>query len=99
MKYSRYQNSFVTLGWLAYWIVVEKCAARQKEIGNHRFQKYVTLSKLTPPCWTMRKVLSDSQSYLIGFRAAFRPVSVSNYIAFDVFSSGFMFMTSFYAHL
>ena len=35
----------------------KKCAARQKEIGNHRFQKQATLSKLTSPCWTMRKVL------------------------------------------
>ena len=39
MKYSCYQRSFVTLGWLVYWVLVEKCAARQKEIGNHRFQK------------------------------------------------------------
>ena len=39
MKYSSYQHSFVILGWLVYWVVVEKCAARQKEIGNHRFQK------------------------------------------------------------
>ena len=39
MKYSCYQHSFVILGWLFYWVVVEKCAARQKEIGNHRFQK------------------------------------------------------------
>ena len=46
MKYSSYQHSFVILGWLVYWVVVEKCAARQKEIGNHRFQKQATLSKL-----------------------------------------------------
>ena len=39
MKYSSYQHSFVILGWLVYWVVVEKCAARQKEIGNHLFQK------------------------------------------------------------
>ena len=36
----------------------------------------------------------------MGFRAACRPVSLSNYIAFDVFFfSGFMLMPSFYAHL
>ena len=39
IKYSCYQHSFVILGWLIYLVVVEKCAARQKEIGNHRFQK------------------------------------------------------------
>ena len=39
MKYSSYQHSFVILGWLVYWVVVEKCAARQKEIENHCFQK------------------------------------------------------------
>ena len=50
MKYSCYQHSLVILGWVVYWVVVEKCAARQKEIGNHRFQKYVTLSKFTSPC-------------------------------------------------
>ena len=47
---------------LAYYalVVVEKCAARQKEIGNHRFPKLATLGKLTSSCSTMRKVLSDS---------------------------------------
>ena len=30
MKYSCYQRSSVILGWLVYWVVVEKCAARQK---------------------------------------------------------------------
>ena len=99
MKYSSYQHSFVILGWLVYWVVVEKCAARQKEIGNHRFQKQATLSKLTSPCWTMRKILSDSGLiYLMGFGAASRPVSLSNFIAFYVFSF-FMFMPSFYARL
>ena len=39
MKFSCNQHSFVILGWLVYWVVVKKCAARQKEIGNHRFQK------------------------------------------------------------
>ena len=39
MKYSTYHHSFAILGWLVYWVVVEKCTARQKEIGNHRFQK------------------------------------------------------------
>ena len=37
----------------------------------------------------------------MGFQAASRPVSLSNYIAFDVclFFSGFMSMPSFYVHL
>ena len=39
MRYSCYRHSFVILGWLVFLVVVEKCAARQKEIGNHRFQK------------------------------------------------------------
>ena len=26
---------FGILGWLVYWVVIEKCAFRQKEIGNH----------------------------------------------------------------
>ena len=39
MKYSHYQHSFVSFGWLGYRVVAEKCAARQKEIGNHSFQK------------------------------------------------------------
>ena len=30
MKYSCYQRSSVILGWLVYWAVVGKCAARQK---------------------------------------------------------------------
>ena len=60
MKYSSYQHSFVILGWLVFCVVAEKWAARQKEIENHRFQKEAPLSKLTSPCWTMRKVLSDS---------------------------------------
>ena len=38
MQYSCYQDSFVILGWLLYWFVVEKCAEQQKETGNHRFQ-------------------------------------------------------------
>ena len=39
-------------------------------------------------------------NYLTGFRTASRPVSLSNYSAFDVFFfSGFMFMPSFYANL
>ena len=42
MKYSSYQHSFVILGWLVYWVVVEKCAARQKEIGNQRFNPIQT---------------------------------------------------------
>ena len=44
--------------------------------------------------------LCESLNYLMGFRAASRQVSLSNYIAFDVFFfSGFMFVPSFYAHL
>ena len=39
MKYSSHKDSFVILGWLVYWVLVEKYAARQNEIGNHRFQK------------------------------------------------------------
>ena len=39
MKYSCYQHSFVILGLLVYWVVVEKCAAQQKKIGHHPFQK------------------------------------------------------------
>ena len=39
MKYSCYQHSFVIYGWLGYRVVAEKCATRQKEIGNHSFQK------------------------------------------------------------
>ena len=39
IKYSCCQHSFVILGWLAYWVMVDKCAARQKEIGYLRFQK------------------------------------------------------------
>ena len=39
MKYSCYEDSFVILGWLVYWYVVEKYAEWQKEIENHRFQK------------------------------------------------------------
>jgi len=40
MKYMCCQKSSVIHGWRVYWVVVEKCAARQqKEIGNHRFQK------------------------------------------------------------
>ena len=39
MKYSCYQHSFVILVWLVYWVVAGKCATRQKEIGNDRFQK------------------------------------------------------------
>ena len=53
MKYSSYQHSFVILGWLVYGVVVEKCAARQKEIGNHRFQNklpLVSLLRLAGPC-------------------------------------------------
>ena len=39
-KYSCYQHSVVILDWLVYWVVVEKCDARQQnEIGNHRFEK------------------------------------------------------------
>ena len=30
-------RSVVIISWLVYWVGVEKCAARQKEIGNHRF--------------------------------------------------------------
>ena len=37
------------LGWLVYWVVVEKCAARQKKkkIGNYRL---VSLLRLAGVC-------------------------------------------------
>ena len=47
---------FVIFGWTVYWVLVEGCNARQKEIGNHRFQKLATLSKLTSPCWMRKKI-------------------------------------------
>ena len=40
MKYSCYQDFFVILGWLFTWFLVEKCAAWQKVVANHCFQKY-----------------------------------------------------------
>ena len=39
MKYSCYQDFFVILGWLFTWFLVEKCAAWQKVVANHCFQK------------------------------------------------------------
>ena len=87
MKYSCYQHSFVILGWLVYWFVVEKCAEQQKEIGNHRFLKkplLVSLLRLAR-CVRRLKSLSRFWPYLMSFRAASRPVSVSNNIAFDFF--------------
>ena len=33
------EHFFVILSMLVYWVLVEKCAALQKEIGNHRSQK------------------------------------------------------------
>ena len=50
MIYSCYQESFVILGRLVYWVVVEKCAAGQKKkikIGNYRL---VSLLRLAGVC-------------------------------------------------
>ena len=62
MKYSFYQHSFVILGWLIYVGRVEKCAARQKEIGNHRFQKkrlpLVSLVRLAGLCEESEAILT-----------------------------------------
>ena len=54
----------------------------------------VSLLRLAGPCENLKRFWP----YLMGFRAASRPVSLSNFIAFYVFSF-FMFMPSFYAHL
>ena len=78
--------------WLACllaWVVVEKCAARQKENGKIVFKNKQLFALLD-----CAKSLKRFWPYLMGFRATSRPISLNNYIAFDVFSSGFMFMPS-----
>ena len=90
------QNEIATFfcysAWLACllaWVVVEKCAARQKENGKIVFKNEQLFALLA-----CAKSLKRFWPYLMGFRATSRPISLTNYIAFDVFSSGFMFMPS-----
>ena len=80
MKYGSYQRSFVILGWLDYWVVVEKCAPvkRKSEITIFK-NKLLLVSFFT--LLDYAKCLN----YLMGFRAACRPVGLSNYVAFHVF--------------
>ena len=52
-------STFFCCFWLACWLGCGwKIRRSKKEIGNHRFKKYATLSKLTSPCWTMKKVIT-----------------------------------------
>ena len=88
MKYSCYQHSFC-YSWLACLLGCGRemhCSTKRNRKSSFSKIK-VTLSKLTSPCWTMRKILlgDSGLTWCMGFRAASRPASFSNYIAFDVF--------------
>ena len=89
---------FCYSAWLACllaWVVVEKCAARQKENGKRVFKnEQLLVSLLRLAGLSNAKSLKRFWPYFMGFRATSRPISLNNYIAFDVFSSGFMFMPS-----
>ena len=65
MKYSCYQlRFFVILGWLFTWFLVEKCAAWQKVVANHCFQKNIYISILTLPAHTASLALGKIQKLL-----------------------------------
>ena len=83
------KSLFLFLAGLFIGLWLRNTPLDKKKIGNYRL---VSLLRLAGVC--------QKSSYLMGFRAASRPVSLSNYIAFYVFFFfGFMFMPSFYAHL
>ena len=95
MKYSCYQDSFVINDWLVYWVLVEKCTAQEKEIGNH---KLLLLSVLRlAGCLRRLKRLKWFWPYLICFLPASPLVRLSNFIAFDVFFF-FHFFFCFWFH-
>ena len=82
-------SRFFCYSWLACLLVCgwEMRRTTKKKIGNHRFLKkplLVSLLRLAR-CVRRLKSLSRFWPYLMSFRAASRPVSVSNNIAFDFF--------------
>ena len=66
MKYSCYQDFFGILGWLFTWFLVEKCAAWQKVVANHCFQKKIYISILTLSAHTASLALGKIQKLLAG---------------------------------
>ena len=53
MKHSSYQHSFVILGWLVYWVVVENAQHDKKKSGIIVFKNkllLVSLLRLAEPC-------------------------------------------------
>ena len=55
MKYSCYQQSFVILGWLVYWVVVEKCAVG----ANKSFQTFMDLERRSSLNMKQQKKISN----------------------------------------
>ena len=95
MKYSCYQHLLFLAGlFIRLWLRNASLDKKKSEIIV--FKNKLLLVSLLHPRWNMR-----SLNYLMGFRAASRLVSLSNYIAVNVFFffCGFVFMPSFFAHL
>ena len=86
MKYSYYQDSFVIHGWLVSWVWLKIAPLEKKKLEIIVFTNKLLLVTLLPlaGCARMLKSLMRFWPYLMGFRAASRPVSLSIYIAFDV---------------
>ena len=88
MKYSYYQDSFVILGWLVYWIWLKIAPLEKKKLEIIVFTNKLLLVSLLrlAGCARILKSLKRFWPYFMGFRAVSRPVSLSIYIAFDVCS-------------
>ena len=97
MKYNRYQHSLAFLAGLFIGLSLRNAPLDKKKSEIIVFKNKLLLVSLI--YFTLLDY-AKSRNYLMGFRAASRPVSLSKYIAFDgLFFSGFMFMPSFFAHL
>ena len=86
MKYSRYQDSFVILGWLVYWFEVGNAPLDKKKSEIIVFKNKLLLVSLLclAGCVRRLKSLKWFWPYVKVFRVASRPVNLSNCIAFDV---------------
>ena len=85
---------FGILGWLFIGLWLRNAPLDKKKSEIIAFKNKLLLVSLI--LFTLLDY-AKSLNYWMGFRAACRSVSLSNYIAFDVFFlSGFMFMPSFF---
>ena len=97
MKYVCYQDSFSFHGWHVYWVYGWEMRLSEIIVFKNKLllvSTYFTLLDAYIESW---KVLSNSGLTWWLSGAASRLVSLSNYVSFDVFFSGFMKWSVVYA--